>query len=142
MRLFINSNTVINVDNDTDAERLAADPATERELTLAEIVEIFGIYPHLAGPHNTTIDPAGKIVFTLPLDHSDLAAWLDRFVRPQRDEKLKSTDKYMVSDFPVSPVALDQWTAYREDLRNFPASLVTIVDPIPWPISPADGGQA
>lgn len=41
--------------------------------------------------------------------------------RYERDTKLRSTDKYLLPDFPgVTPEALEAIKAYREALRNVP----------------------
>jgi hypothetical protein len=136
MRVFINSNIVVNADNAADAERLAIDSATDRELSQEEITQIFGNYPHLAGPDNTEIDENGNITFTLPQEYTDLETWKGTFVRPQRDQSLTLTDKYMIPDYPISDSAREQWVTYRQALRDFPATLTVIIDPIPWPVSP------
>lgn len=142
MRLFIHNKTVINIDNEQDAERLSTDPATERELTPEEITQIFGNRAHLAGPDNTAIDGAGNIVFTLPPEYVELSTWVAAFVRPERDVRLSATDKYMIPDFPIDQATRDQIEAYRQKLRDFPATLSMIVDPIPWPDEPKDTTDA
>jgi len=43
-------------------------------------------------------------------------------LRADREAKLDKTDKTMVSD---APVAWDDWTTYREDLRDLPATVGT-----------------
>lgn len=67
-------------------------------------------------------------------DDHDL--WLDQVVRPGRDIKLAETDKYMLSDYPITETQRGQWVAYRQALRDLPETLETIVDPIPWPAGP------
>jgi len=137
MRLFKFDGTVINFDNDADAETFhAANPDVE-ELTADEITNIFGNYPHLAGSHTTTVD-GGNITFTVPDEYSDLETWLDRFIRPDRDAALLSTDKYLVADYPIKAPALEEIKTYRQTLRDFPATFSEIIplETVPWPTEP------
>jgi hypothetical protein len=129
---------VINFDNDTDAEAFnAANPAAE-ELNADEIANVFGDYPHLAGYGTTTIDGNGSIIFTMPVEYSDLSTWLNSFIRPNRDAALLETDKYLVSDYPIGAADLDAIKAYRQELRDLPATFTEIValDSISWPQCP------
>ena len=43
--------------------------------------------------------------------------------RMQRNTLLSATDKYMVSDFPISEEEREQYVAYRQYLRDYPASV-------------------
>jgi hypothetical protein len=137
MRLFKHNKTVINFDNDTDAEAFAtANPGAE-ELDAEEIASVFGDYPHLAGPETTTVEDS-NIVFTLPLEYRDLDAWFDSFIRPNRDASLLKTDKYLVSDYPIDATTLEEIKVYRQALRDFPATFTEIVplETIQWPAAP------
>ena len=42
--------------------------------------------------------------------------------RAERDALLAQTDKYMLSDFPITEKKLAQYKAYRQYLRDLPAS--------------------
>lgn len=63
--------------------------------------------------------------------------WLSDVVRPQRNQKLTDCDWTHVSDSPLSDEAQALWQQYRQALRDFPATLNEITDPIPWPAAPA-----
>ena len=138
MRLFIYQDTIINTDNETDAENILSDPLTKRELSENEIKQTFGKYAHLSGPDTTTIKEDGTIVFVLPAEYKDFETWLNTFVRPVRDEKLKACDKYMIPDYPVEESEKTKWVNYRLKLRNLPTQLTQITDPIPWPGIPGE----
>lgn len=43
--------------------------------------------------------------------------------RSQRDLYLSETDKYMISDFPISDEKREQYRQYRQYLRDIPARL-------------------
>ena len=66
-----------------------------------------------------------------------LSLWLDLIVRPERDQRLAASDKYVLPDFPIFAGEKDAWVAYRQVLRDFPATLTVVVDAIPWPIEPS-----
>lgn len=53
-------------------------------------------------------------------------------VRRQRNERLSASDWTQVSDAPVDRAA---WAAYRQALRDLPASY-NGDGPIPWPVEP------
>jgi len=42
-----------------------------------------------------------------------------RELRIQRNHKLFESDKYMLSDFPISPENLEKVKIYRQELRDF-----------------------
>lgn len=42
--------------------------------------------------------------------------------RAERDNLLAQTDKYMLSDFPITDEKREQYKAYRQYLRDLPAS--------------------
>lgn len=67
----------------------------------------------------------------------DLTLWLDLIVRPQRDSLLLASDKYMLSDYPISEGVRGDWATYRQALRDLPESLTQITEPISWPALPA-----
>jgi len=138
LRLFTYESTVINFDNDEDAERFKKNNPDSRELSKLEIDEIFGSNAKYAGHRTSKVDRNGKITFTLPEELTDIDKWLSRFVRPRRNMKLKETDKYMVSDFPMSAQSKEDLLAYREALRNMPDNLTEIIDTeaIVWPEMP------
>ena len=137
MRIFLHDGQIINVDNDQDAARVLSDPLTTRELSDQEVSDIFGDLAHVAGPGNTTIDENGAVVFTPPAQFVDVVAWIDHSVRPERDQRLQMSDKYMISDYPITEAVRTEWTTYRQALRDLPGTLTVIVDPIPWPSEPA-----
>jgi hypothetical protein len=142
MRLFIYEDTVINVDNDVDAENLLADEKCERELTTTEIDTIFGDYANYAGSENTSVVD-GVITFDtskLPASITDLSAWLEVYVKPNRNSLLAATDFLYRSDIE-SKLSEDEKTsrdAYCQLLRDFPATFTEIIDPtaIVWPSKP------
>jgi hypothetical protein len=46
------------------------------------------------------------------------------FLRFLRNRKLEATDKYMISDFPLSDTKREALRAYRQALRDLPSSCV------------------
>lgn len=66
----------------------------------------------------------------------DFKLWMSHVVRPGRDARLKSSDKYMIRDYPITSTRRAEWAAYRQALRDFPDTLSEITDPIPWPQPP------
>jgi len=138
MRLFKHQNTVVNFDTDVDAERFMTHNPAAVELTKTEIASIFGDYAHLAGPANTTVDDDGNITFALPDEYSDLKTWVNEIICPERNRRLKETDIYMLSDYPVSDAAKEAMKTYRQELRDFPSTLTEIIDldSVAWPTAP------
>lgn len=61
-------------------------------------------------------------------------AW--QALRNARDLKLTETDKYMVSDFPISSGNKTLMEAYREALRDLPSQVTDPRDSITWPVKP------
>jgi hypothetical protein len=50
-------------------------------------------------------------------------------LRKKRDELLKATDIYTISDYPISPELREAYFVYRRQLRDLPATLAdTIID--------------
>lgn len=45
---------------------------------------------------------------------------LAKEIRSKRDKLLRDTDKYLISDYPISPESLEQVKAYRVSLRELP----------------------
>ena len=41
------------------------------------------------------------------------------FIRRDRNEKLLESDKYMLSDFPITEEKREEWRIYRQALRDF-----------------------
>lgn len=142
MRLFIYENSVINVDNDTDADNLLQDENCERELTSTEIATIFGDYANYACSENTTVVD-GVITFDiskLPESVTDVYAWVALHIKPTRNELLKDTDFLYRSDLEslMSDIEKTNRDSYCQALRDFPATFTEIVDieSIVWPEKP------
>ena len=58
-------------------------------------------------------------------------------VRTQRNQKLEGTDKYTLSDFPISEEERTAWLTYRQALRDLPETLTEEnVDSFEWPTQP------
>lgn len=55
-------------------------------------------------------------------------------LRVQRDMLLQTSDRYMISDYPMTPAKRAEWIAYRQRLRDLPST----VDPEnpAWPKPP------
>ena len=66
----------------------------------------------------------------------DFHLWLDQVLRPQRDKVLAASDKYILSDYPLTSADKDKWLIYRQELRDLPLALTAISNPIPWPKKP------
>lgn len=56
-------------------------------------------------------------------------------VRMERDAKLIATDKYLVSDFPIDTVRLEEVKKYREALRALPEQKEFPTNVV-WPVNP------
>lgn len=57
-------------------------------------------------------------------------------LRSERDGKLAATDKYMVSDYPISAGNKTLMEAYREALRDLPSQITDPRSTITWPVKP------
>tara|TARA_Y100000034_G_scaffold133727_1_gene200073 strand:+ start:653 stop:1003 length:351 start_codon:yes stop_codon:yes gene_type:complete len=63
-----------------------------------------------------------------------------RVMRRQRDQLLKETDVYMVTDHPTSKA--DEWKTYRQELRDMPSKETPLLQPdgslsnVTWPTKP------
>ena len=83
----------------------------------------------------------GDIGWTLTLDNE----WIDPApptpypqdlkVRGQRDRLLDLSDRYMISDFPITEEQRTQWQAYRQALRDIPEQ-PGFPDSVIWPTEP------
>jgi hypothetical protein len=51
---------------------------------------------------------------------SDLAVHLARELRQDRDNELRETDVYMLSDYPITPEKRQEMIEYRQWLRDLP----------------------
>ncbi|WP_051295062.1 phage tail assembly chaperone [Maridesulfovibrio bastinii] len=88
MRVFIYMGSVINVDNEADAERLESMGGVA--LTDDEADTLFGHDIALAGPQNTTVDASGHIVYTPapgPTFDQQTSA-----IRSERDSRIKAVE--------------------------------------------------
>lgn len=117
MRLFIYGDTVINCDNDQDAERILKDPSTLRELLDDEIEETFGNYAAHAGPHNTSVDSYGNITFTL--DETEYMAKLKAELKHQiNTEKNKARDSGVEVNGTLFDTDYNARVSYQECLMK------------------------
>jgi hypothetical protein len=82
----------------------------------------------------------------IPLTSDELELWLDQQAeimlanehgwsefRSKRDFLLSASDWTQVSDAPVDAKL---WSAYRQELRDLPANVSDLTDPILWPEPP------
>lgn len=92
-------------------------------------------------PH--TIDKYGPLPegFTETLPPLTEAEQMER-LRMIRDGKLFDTDKYLISDYPVSSDTREAIKAYRQALRDLPAQMDAPWDGggelTPWPVFPLE----
>lgn len=56
-------------------------------------------------------------------------------IRQQRNLMLEGTDKYMISDYPITPENLEVLKIYRQALRDVP-SQKTFPNDVTWPDAP------
>ena len=52
------------------------------------------------------------------------------YIRYTRDMLLKDSDKYILSDYPITEEKRQEWKDYRVLLRDFPTTIVNIGDTI------------
>ncbi len=57
-------------------------------------------------------------------------------LRAKRNSLLLETDKYMLSDYPISSENRDLMVAYRQALRDLPEQVSDPRDEIQWPVKP------
>ena len=62
-------------------------------------------------------------------------------VRNERDAKLKETDVYLLSDYPISETERTQVVQYRQQLRDLPMQ-TGFPDEIVWPENPLETSQS
>lgn len=55
-------------------------------------------------------------------------------IRVERDRLLAESDKYMLSDYPITDTEREQWKVYRQELRNI--SETCDVNNVVWPALP------
>jgi len=55
-------------------------------------------------------------------------------IRLKRNKLLTDSDKYILSDYPISDTVRESWKTYRQKLRDFP-SVCDVDNPV-WPIAP------
>ncbi len=58
--------------------------------------------------------------FRIVKDSEPTPEELAKELRDKRDKLLRDTDKYLISDYPISPESLEQVKAYRVSLRELP----------------------
>lgn len=57
-------------------------------------------------------------------------------LRYKRDSLLQGTDKFMLSDFPISEGLRSLIETYRSDLRNLPSQVSDPREEVIWPVKP------
>lgn len=57
-------------------------------------------------------------------------------LRTQRDMKLAATDRYMLTDYPISAETKAAMQSYRNALRDLPSQVVDPRLEINWPVKP------
>lgn len=75
---------------------------------------------------------------------NDLEEWIfdtERFlfdIRVERDKLLKASDWTQMPDSPLSAASKESWAVYRQQLRDFPATITTetTLEELVWPESP------
>lgn len=55
-------------------------------------------------------------------------------IRSERDRLLMESDKYMLSDYPITDIKREQWKIYRQVLRHLPVTCDP--DNPVWPVKP------
>ena len=69
------------------------------------------------------------------------------FIRRDRDEKLIESDRYMLSDFPITEEKREEWRVYRKALRDLTGNIslsdivvdnTFTVHGCNWPTPPSD----
>ena len=56
-------------------------------------------------------------------------------IRNIRNFRLKQSDKYVIPDFPITPEKKQEWSMYRQELRDI-TSQSTFPDSVVWPTKP------
>jgi hypothetical protein len=57
-------------------------------------------------------------------------------IRKTRDILLFGSDKYVLTDFPISETKKNEWKVYRQALRDFPS--VVDLNNVVWPTPPSE----
>ena len=66
-------------------------------------------------------------------DYKVIEAWIE--IRKQRNQLLKDSDYIMVSDAPVGETQKQEWTTYRQSLRDIPQTFSN-PDEVVYPTKP------
>jgi hypothetical protein len=74
--------------------------------------------------NTSNLDPEHLILDATPQVLTDVMrnAFMNNYVsasRKKRDDLLKETDKYLLSDYPITPEKLEEVKVYRQNLRNY-----------------------
>ncbi len=107
------------------------------------INQIFeGVYPPEAAVwcnnNNAYIEPirsGGYIIREVPPPPEPTPEELAKEIRSKRDKLLRDTDKYLISDYPISPEDLEAVKAYRQALRDIPEQS-GFPKNVQWPVEP------
>lgn len=70
--------------------------------------------------NNAYIEPIGSGRYIIREVPEPTPEELAKEIRSKRDKLLRDTDKYLISDYPISPESLEQVKAYRVSLRELP----------------------
>ena len=57
-------------------------------------------------------------------------------LRPQRNSYLDRTDRTQIGDWPLGVHTIEEWQAYRQELRDYMAAQTRISTQTAWPKSP------
>lgn len=99
---------------------------------------------YYSASENIPMNPTDMLVSKKP---SDSYVWNDeqkdwildvsvafKLMREKRNQLLFDSDKYMISDFPITEQERNKWKVYRQALRDLPKN-IDIYD-IVWPLPP------
>lgn len=78
-------------------------------------------YKFVVANPNTTIKDLGDKQYQIVEIPAPTTEELSAQKRAERDSLLEQTDKYMLSDFPITDEERAQYKAYRQYLRDLPA---------------------
>lgn len=78
------------------------------------------------------IEPDGYIIREVP---EPTPEELSKELRSKRDKLLRDTDKYLISDYPISPEDLEAVKVYRQALRDIPEQS-GFPKNVQWPVEP------
>lgn len=119
---ILNSNTRVVIN------RVSIDTDKPHEINLPEGTELA---PRHDGNIGWTLLENGEWYDPAPQERITKA----QGIRNRRDYKLKSSDKYVIPDFPISSEKKAQWLQYRQDLRNITLQ-PGFPDNVVWPVKP------